>query len=216
MPAPSSRLVGRHAGTPAVVRRAGPVAAVVLLAAAVVALVWPRSDALPSAAPAQPTPTSAESPAPSVPPVATPSDTHRQPAVRPRTARWLHVMNRLDKRRATAFARGEPHLLTTVYAARSTALDADRATLAAYRSEGLQLTGLRMRVLALQVVRAGPQRVVLHVVDRLDPVSAVDAEGRLADLPTDRPSARRIVLRQHDSGWRIAAVGPAPGLSRAR
>jgi hypothetical protein len=192
------------------------VAAAVLLAAAVVALVWPRSDALPSAAPAQPTPASAESP-PSVPPVATPSDdTPRQPAVRPRAARWLHVLNRLDKRRATAFARGEPHLLATVYAARSAALDADRATLAAYRSEGLQLTGLRMRVLALQVVRAGPQRVVLHVVDRLDPVSAVDAEGRLADLPTDRPSARRIVLREHDSGWRIAAVGPPPVLSRAR
>jgi hypothetical protein len=183
----------------------------------VVALVWPRSDALPSAAPAQPTPASAESAPPSVPLVATPSDdTRRQPAVRPGAARWLHVLNRLDKRRATAFARGEPHLLTTVYAARSTALDADRATLAAYRSEGLQLAGLRMRVLALQVLRAGPQRVVLHVVDRLDPVSAVDAEGRLADLPTDRPSARRIVLRQHDSGWRIAAVGSATALRGAR
>jgi hypothetical protein len=188
--------------------------AVALAVAAVLALVWPRSDALPNPAGAGPALDSAVQAVPSPQPTARPIDLTRRPVTEPGAGRWLRVLNRLDDQRATAFARGDPHLLEAVYAARSAALDADRATLAAYRSRGLRLIGVRMQVLALRVVSTSQRRVVLHVVDRLDRVSAVDGAGLRTVLPADRPSAHRMVLAQRAGGWRVAAVGPAAGLSR--
>ena len=200
---------GRHVRLDSAVRRgragvALAVGAVVVVAA--LAWTWPPQQppappltATPASPPAAQQPQSSQPPAPD----ASPADT--APAVAA-TERWRRTLASLDRRRAEAFSEDRPGLLRSVYSAGSAVLDQDRATLAAYRSRGLRVLDLRMRVLRLRVLDAGPRRAVLVVLERLAAATAVDRSGATTALRSDRPSEHRILLRRTPAGWRIAAV----------
>jgi hypothetical protein len=129
----------------------------------------------------------------------------RQAAARPPD--WSAILAGLDHRRERAYAAGDPARLRAIYVPGSTVLHRDVAMLRAYRDRGVSLTGVRLRLLDVAVLkRRGPYTRLL-VVDRLDRPVAHTAKGSLR-LPRDRPTERLIVLRDAAGGWRIAAVRP--------
>ena len=200
---------GRHAReVPASPTPRGGAVAVALALAAVVAVVTvafsgpdpPAPTTSPPAAPATP---------PSVTPTAFPTAATPPTEAPDQSDRWRSVLRQLDRKRAAAFAQDRPGLLAKVYLPGSAVLAEDQATMAAYRSRGLRVVGLRMRLLRFHVLNASPARVVLEVVDQLAPATAVDQSARIVDLRRDRPTRHRIVLRRTPAGWRIAAIQSA-------
>jgi hypothetical protein len=123
------------------------------------------------------------------------------------------VLHALDRRRARAFARGDPHALQTVYEPRSAVLAADRAALAAYRERALTVEGAGFRLLAVRAVRVDGRHVVVRTVDRLRPTTIRRAGSPAGlPLPRDQPTVHRIALdRGPGGGWRIAAVSARTG-----
>jgi hypothetical protein len=118
---------------------------------------------------------------------------------------WSAILDRLDRRRESAYAANDPASLRAVYVADSPVLRHDLAMLEAYAERGVRLTGVRLRALDIQLlVQSGPY-VRLRVVDRLDRPTAHGADGSVR-LPRDRATPRVIVLRDVADGWRIAAV----------
>jgi hypothetical protein len=75
----------------------------------------------------------------------------------------------------------------------------------AWLERGLRVRGMGVEVLALEVLRDGPGRLVLRVTDRLAGAVAVGSGVRRV-LPRDRPTTRALVLRRGDDGWRMASV----------
>jgi hypothetical protein len=132
-------------------------------------------------------------------------------ALAARGGHWERVLERLDRRRARAFATGDPALLAAVYQPGSAVLAADRATLAAYAARGLTVEGATFRLLDVRSRRLAPGEMALRVVDRLAPVTARTNAGAKVRLPHDRPTVHRLVLRRGADGWRIAAVAARSG-----
>jgi hypothetical protein len=127
------------------------------------------------------------------------------------SGRWGLLLEQLDRRRARAFALGDPRVLTTVYAPGSAVLAADSAALEAYTARGLTVGGATFRLLDVRGGRLAPDEVVLRVVDRLAPATARTRDGAGVRLPQDRPTVHRLVLRRGADGWRIAAVAARSG-----
>jgi hypothetical protein len=124
---------------------------------------------------------------------------------RPPGPDWSAILDRLDRRRETAYASEDPSLLGVVYVSGSPVLRHDLAMLRAYAERGVRLTGVRLRALDVRLLgRAGPY-VRLRVVDRLERPTAHAADGAVR-LPRDQATSRVIVLRDVAGGWRIAAV----------
>ena len=118
---------------------------------------------------------------------------------------WSAILDRLDRRRESAYAAKDPESLRAVYVADSPVLRHDWAILEAYAERGVRLTDVRLRTLDAQLLgRSGPY-VRLRVVDRLDRPTAHGADESVR-LPRDRATPRVIVLRDAADGWRIAAV----------
>lgn len=133
-------------------------------------------------------------------------------AVRPVAAALpaADVLRAWDGRRAEAFAAGDLAALRRLYVPGSRAGTADRALLRGYLDRGLRVEGMRVQVLALDVLAQRSGSLRLRVTDRLVGAVAVGESGRVA-LPRDEASTRVVVLR------RVAAtVRPdgAPGLWR--
>lgn len=144
-------------------------------------------------------------PAASVPPaVAT-------PAVRaaPTRSRASAVLHRWDRGRAEAFAAGDLAALRRLYVPGSAAGTADARTLRAYLERGLRVEGMRMQLLAVEVLEERPGRIRLRVTDRLTGAVAVGPRGRVR-LPSDAASTRVVELVRRDAGWQVASVS-APG-----
>jgi hypothetical protein len=117
------------------------------------------------------------------------------------------VLSALDARRASAFAAASPGQLVTVYAAGSPALRRDHARLADLAAAGLHVEKLRVRPRSLQVVISSPTRVVLDVVDALDPYDVRTAEGAVVDARPGRGAATwRVTLVREVGGWRVYDV----------
>lgn len=151
---------------------------VVLLATALVALCWP--DARPAA-------TSA-----AAPPVADPA---------------VELLRTWDVRRAAAWASDDPGALRSLYTPGSRTGRADAALLTAYAARGVDVAGLRMQLLTVDVVDRTADRVVLVVTDRLAHVEA-SHEGRTLSLPSDRPSTHRVTLVRVGETWLVEEVVP--------
>ena len=128
-------------------------------------------------------------------------------AARGRVARAASVLRDWDRARAAAWARGSPAALLRLYVAGAGASDV--RLLKAYRQRGLRATGLRVQVLALDVVHHEPGRWLLRVTDRVSGGTAVGADVR-ESLPRDRATTRTLRLVRQAGTWRMAAVGP-PG-----
>lgn len=151
---------------------------VVLLATALVAVCWP--DARPAATAAAPAVT--------------------DPAV--------EVLRTWDVRRAAAWASDDPGALRRLYTPGSRTGRADVALLGAYAARGVDVTGLRTQLLAVDVVERSADRVVLVVTDRLAHVE-VSHDGRTLALPSDRPSTHRVTLVLVGDTWLVDEVRPA-------
>lgn len=123
-------------------------------------------------------------------------------------AAGLDVLRAWDRRRAAAWSRGDPAALGDLYAAGSVAGRRDAAMLRAWTARGLRVRGMRMQLLALDVVLRRPGRLVLGVTDRLARAYAV-GPGVRYELPRDAPSSRTVELVRVAGEWRVSAVRPA-------
>lgn len=123
-------------------------------------------------------------------------------------SRAVRVLRDWDARRAAAWASGDPARLAVLYVPGSRTGRVDRAMLAAYADRGLRVTGLRMRLLAVEVLAADPGRLRLRVTDRLARAVA-RGPGTRVRLPRDRPTTRVVVLCRGPGGWRVVEVVPA-------
>jgi hypothetical protein len=121
--------------------------------------------------------------------------------------RWRSLLVALDGRRAAAFAAASPGRLTDVYAAGAPALRRDRARLADLAAAGMHVEGLQLRPRSVHVVTSAPRRVVLTVVDVLEPYSLRTARGDLVDTRPGRAAETwRVTLVRDHAGWRIFDV----------
>jgi hypothetical protein len=118
---------------------------------------------------------------------------------------WSTILDRLDRRRESAYATNDRASLGAVYVADSPVLRHDLAMLEAYAERGVRLTGVRLRTFDVQLLGQSGPYVRLRVVDRLDRPTAHGADGSVR-LPRDRATPRVVVLRDATAGWRIAAV----------
>ena len=116
------------------------------------------------------------------------------------------VLRRWDARRMAAWAAGDVDRLQSLYAGGSPAGAHDAAMLQRWNRREVRMVGWSTQVLALDVVRARADLLVVRVVDRVVGAVAADGVGR-ARLPADRPSRRRVELRRGDRGpWRVVSV----------
>ncbi|MDO9378916.1 MAG: hypothetical protein Q7T56_08690 [Nocardioidaceae bacterium] len=124
---------------------------------------------------------------------------------------WTATLDHLDVVRAAAFARRDPAALDDVYAPGSALAAEDAAVMGAWQARGLRLGPVRTRVLRASVVTQDVDRVVLDVVERLEPLRARTADGRWVELPRDGATQRRVVLTRAADRWRVAAVERVSG-----
>jgi hypothetical protein len=123
----------------------------------------------------------------------------------------LRVLHAWDERRAAAFGTGSVRRLRELYVPGSQAGAADLRVLRAYRARHLRVSGLRMQVLGLAVLRARPGVLRLRVTDRLVGATAVGVGPRLR-LPHDRASTRVVsLMRGADGRWCVATVADVGG-----
>ena len=125
--------------------------------------------------------------------------------------RALRLLHAWDDRRAEAYRSGSARTLRSLYAAGSSAGDADVRLLRSYRTRGLTVAGMRTQVLALDVLAGGRGRLELRVDDRIVGAVAVRGAERLR-LPRDRTSTRVLTFaRSADGRWRLSGVRDARG-----
>lgn len=147
---------------------------------------------------------SAEAPRPSAPAQVTPVAPTGPPQARDELA--AAVLASWDARRAAAWAADDPVALRSLYAARSRAAAADLRLLARWRDAGWRVSDLRSQVLAVAVVRATDDRLLLRVVDRVAGGRVVDrASGGSTTLPGTSATARLVDLRRRGPTWQVAA-----------
>jgi ribosomal protein L31E len=120
----------------------------------------------------------------------------------------VDVLHDWDRARARAFALGDTVALRRLYTTGSRAGTADVRILRQYVRRGLRVEGMRMQLLAVDVLEQGSDRIQLRVTDRLaDGAVAVDATSRLP-LPDDVASTRvvELVRRDRSGPWQVASV----------
>lgn len=144
-----------------------------------------------------------------------PRETAPVDRVRPASATVaaIDVLRAWDARRAEAWAVGDPQALRRLYTPGSRTGRQDRAALAAYADRGLRVTGVRMQLLDVDVLRASGHRMTLRVTDRLSRAVARGPRGAVV-LPRDRPSTWRVRLCRRAGEWRVAEVRPARSPAR--
>jgi hypothetical protein len=169
----------------------------------------PQLSAVVAPAPAGTAPVTAAADAPRAPtaPAAAPPEIAEASA--PPTAAGelpaVTVLRRWDKKRARAYADGSVDALRELYRPGSDAGRDDVRLLRDYRDRGYRVVGMRMQLLAVDVLehRAGLWR--LRVTDRLVDAVAVGHEQRIR-LPHDQASTRVLTLVRYRGQWRVGAV----------
>lgn len=137
------------------------------------------------------------------PAAARPSEARASEAHPSGTGSAARVLADWDARRSAAWAAGDVSALAGLYTEGSRTGAADVELFGHYRDRGLTVEGLTTQLLALSVVQRGPRRLVLDVTDRVVAGRAVGGTRPVA-LPTDRASARRIVLVRPGRTWLVA------------
>jgi hypothetical protein len=126
----------------------------------------------------------------------------------------VDVLHGWDLARARAYASGDVAGLRSLYVDGSTAGTTDARILRAFLRRGLRVEGMRMQLLAVEVLAHGRNRWRLRVTDRLHGAVAVAGSGPVAGsgartpLPRDEASTRTITLqrRQGVGQWQVARV----------
>lgn len=140
---------------------------------------------------------------PEAPPVAGPTAPVRV------EARAAAVLGAWDRRRAAAWASGDPAALSALYVPGATAGVADAAMLADWAARGLAVDRLTTQLLSVRVLSHRPRRWVLLVRDRVSGAVAAGA-GVAEPLPAGTAAERTVVLRRSGGRWRVASVSAAP------
>lgn len=118
----------------------------------------------------------------------------------------VDVLHAWDRRRARAYRSADEAALRALYVGGSRAGAADVRLLRRYERRGYRVHGMRMQVLAVQVVSHTENRWRLRVTDRLVGAVAIGHDERV-ELPRDRASTRVVTLRRSTgSPWRMASV----------
>lgn len=120
------------------------------------------------------------------------------------------VLAAWDARRAGAWERGDTAALRRLYTGASRTGLADARALRRYRDRGLRVEGVATQVLALEVERRAPARLVLLVTDRVVGGRVV-GPSTAVPLPTDRASTRRVTLVRAGERWRVEEVRDQAG-----
>jgi hypothetical protein len=119
------------------------------------------------------------------------------------------VLGTWDRRRATAWSRGDPAALADLYTARSRTGARDVANLRRWRRRGFRVVGLREQVAELHVRGATTRGLVLRVTDRTVGGVALGG-GRRTALPSSAWATHRIRLVRRRGRWRVVEVVPQP------
>lgn len=126
------------------------------------------------------------------------------------TVAALGVLRRWDGRRARAWTRGEPSLLTPLYTAASRAGRRDVALLERYAERGWSVRGVHPQVVAAEALTRTSDRVEVRVVERYPDVAV---EGLTQSVPGERagpdgpePHVRVVSLVSSPTGWRVERV----------
>jgi hypothetical protein len=117
----------------------------------------------------------------------------------------LEVLHDWDRRRARAWASGDPRSLRALYTPASVAGRRDAGMLRRWTGRGLAVRGMRMQVLDGRVRVHSADRLVVEVTDRLIGAVAV-GRGVRRELPADLASTWAVTLRRVAGEWRVAAV----------
>lgn len=142
------------------------------------------------------------------PPAAAPAPTATAAAV-PRDPGDALV--ELNRRRVQAFIDRDAHALATVSAPGSPALRRDRATLAAYRSQGLRPDGLRVQVVWTTVQRRSATSATVLLSTAVSAHRLTRDDGTLArQVPRGDITTTTVQLVQVAGEWRVQEVR-APG-----
>lgn len=119
------------------------------------------------------------------------------------------VLREWDQRRARAYASGSVADLRALYAEDAPAGRRDVRLLRGYLDRGLVVLGLRVQVLALDVLRDAGPVLRVRVTDRVVGAEAMGPSGVLP-LPRDSPSTRTVTMRESAGGWVVVSVSAAP------
>jgi hypothetical protein len=122
--------------------------------------------------------------------------------------RWRAVVSALERRRASAFATGDPSRLRRVYVAGSSALRADVAKLRAALPRGGVARGLSARVLRVTVSSSSSRRASLVVTDAWTSYDVVVGGRVVGNGRRSRAHPLVVMLRRTGVGWRVSAVRP--------
>jgi hypothetical protein len=117
------------------------------------------------------------------------------------------VLHDWDRRRADAWARGDPSDLRALYTRGSVAGRHDRAMLRAWAARGLVVHDLRTQLLSVRELAHTETTWTLRVTDRLADGLAV-GPGVRRPLPRDQATTRTLRLRRVDGTWLVASVRP--------
>lgn len=117
------------------------------------------------------------------------------------------VISAWDRRRAAAYAAADVRALRALYRPASRSGAADVRMLEEYVDRGLRVRGLRMQLLAVEVIRSDAKRVLLEVTDRMVGAEVV-GRGEPVRLPVDRASHRRVGFVLVDGSWVVTEVRP--------
>ncbi|MDN5892909.1 MAG: hypothetical protein L0H93_02690 [Nocardioides sp.] len=115
------------------------------------------------------------------------------------------VLTGWDRRRAAAYAASDVDALRELYRPGSRTGAADVAALREYADRALQVRGMRMQLLAVDVVSSDKLRVVLDVTDRLVGAEVIGG-GDPVPLPRDRADRRRVTLELLDGAWVVVEI----------
>ncbi len=118
----------------------------------------------------------------------------------------VDVLHSWDLARARAYATGDVAVLRSLYVDGSAAGTTDVRMLRDYRRRGLRVEGMRMQLLAVEVLAHAPDRWRLLVTDRLHGAVAVGPSGTRTPLPRDQASTRTVALRLRGGTWQVTHV----------
>ncbi len=135
----------------------------------------------------------------------TPTDSHLDSE----RAHALTVLRAWDKRRAAAYANGDPEALGRLYLPTSASGANDQRLLEQYVARGLRIEGMSTQVLGVEILSHSYESLVLVVTDRLASAVAIGKNVREV-LPRDEANTRRIELRRVGEQWLVSEVDEDP------
>ena len=127
-------------------------------------------------------------------------------AVRHASTPAVDVLRAWDLSRSQAYGAGDAAALSSLYVVGSVAGTSDVRLLRSYAGRGLRVVGMKMQILAVDVLARSQGRWRLRVTDRLFRAVAVGNGARIV-LPRDQATTRVVTMLRRAGAWKVASVG---------